>query len=91
MTVQVAKDAIEDAFAKVLGQKPKLVIVEQEGAAPVPAAAQAEVTSLAEQKQKQRSVAQNARLAMGREHPNVRAAVELLGGEIEDVKDLGEE
>jgi len=29
--------------------------------------------------------------AIGVGHPAVRAAVEVLGGEIEDVRDLGEE
>ena len=47
--------------------------------------------SVAEQKQKQRAVASESRIALAREHPAVRAAVEVLGGEIEDVRDLGEE
>jgi hypothetical protein len=51
----------------------------------------APVQSLAEQKREARSQAASARLAQGREHPNVKAAVALLGGEIEDVRDLGEE
>jgi hypothetical protein len=46
---------------------------------------------VAEQKQKQRAVASESRIALAREHPAVRAAVEVLGGEIEDVRDLGEE
>ena len=46
---------------------------------------------MAELKQKQRAAAQSSRLAEAREHPAVRAAVEVLGGEVEDVRDLGEE
>ena len=93
LTVQGTRDAIEAAFEKVLGQRPRLTLVDHEGppAAAESAPVEKPAQTLAAQKQKQRSVAQTARLAMGREHPNVRAAVELLGGEIEDVKDLGEE
>ena len=47
--------------------------------------------TVAEQKQKQRAQASGSRIAAAREHPAVRAAVEVLGGEIEDVRDLGEE
>ncbi len=76
--------AIELAFEKVLGYRAPLVIDELE--------AQAEPKkSLAQQKQTARSERSGERIAMGREHPAVKAAMELLGGEIEDVKDLGGE
>jgi DNA polymerase-3 subunit gamma/tau len=80
--VQEARAAVEGAFEKALGFRAPLQIVEQE----VPAD-----DSLAEQKQKQRAAASEGRIALAREHPAVRAAVEVLGGEIEDVRDLGEE
>ena len=76
--------AVELAFEKVLGYRAPLLIDELE--------AQAEPKqSLAQQKQTARSDRSGQRIAMGREHPAVKAAMELLGGEIEDVKDLGEE
>jgi hypothetical protein len=75
--------AVEQAFARVLGRPAKLHIE----AAP----AEAKSTSLADERQKQISERKSQRLQQGREHPAVRAAVEVLGGEIEDVRDLGEE
>ena len=72
----------EMAFEKVLGFRAKLLVIEEEGPAG---------ESVAEQKQKQRAAASSSRIAMAKEHPAVRAAVDLLGGEIEDVRDLGEE
>ncbi len=80
--VQEARSALEAAFEKALGFRAPLQIVEQE--APADA-------SLAEQKQRQRAAASESRVALAREHPAVRAAVEVLGGEIEEVRDLGEE
>ena len=80
--VQDAKAALEEAFEKALGFRAPLQIVEQE--APADA-------SVAQEKQKQRAAASGSRIAQAREHPAVRAAVEVLGGEIEDVRDLGEE
>jgi DNA polymerase-3 subunit gamma/tau len=80
--VQEARAAVEAAFEKSLGFRATLQIVEQDA----PAEA-----SVAGQKQKQRAAASESRLALAREHPAVRAAVEVLGGEIEDVRDLGEE
>jgi DNA polymerase-3 subunit gamma/tau len=80
--VQEARPAVEAAFEKALGFRVPLQIVEQD--APVE-------TSVAEQKQKLRVAASENRIALAREHPAVRAAVEVLGGEIEDVRDLGEE
>ena len=77
-----AQVAIEAAFAKALGFPAPLQVVEQEASAE---------PSVAEQKQKQRAEAQSSRIALAREHPAVRAAVEVLGGEIEEVRDLGEE
>ena len=77
---------LEGAFEQVLGRRPQISL--RELIETPEAAAQ---KSLAEQKRELRARAANARLALGREHPNVRAALELLGGEIEDVKDLGEE
>ena len=81
--VQESRAAVEAAFEKALGFRAPLQFVEQDG----PAAD----GSVAEQKQKQRVAASSSRVALAREHPAVRAAVEVLGGEIEDVRDLGEE
>ena len=78
--VQEARGAIESAFEKALGFRAPLQIVEQD--APADA-------SVAEQKQ--RAAASEGRIALARQHPAVRAAVEVLGGEIEEVRDLGEE
>jgi DNA polymerase III gamma/tau subunit len=80
--VQEARAAIEDAFEKALGFRAPLQIVEQEAA---------QDDTVAEQRKKQRAAASSGRIALAREHPAVRAAVEVLGGEIEDVRDLGEE
>jgi len=80
--VQEARGAVEAAFEKPLGFRAPLQLVEQD--APADA-------SVAQQKQKQRAAASEGRIALAREHPAVRAAVEVLGGEIEDVRDLGEE
>jgi hypothetical protein len=77
-----SRAAIEAAFEKALGFRAPLQLVEQDA----PAEA-----SVAEQKKKQRAAASSSRVALAREHPAVRAAVEVLGGEIEDVRDLGEE
>ena len=77
-----ARPAVEAAIEKALGFRAPLQIVEQEAPAD---------TSVAEQKQKLRVAASESRIALAREHPAVRAAVEVLGGEIEDVRDLGEE
>jgi DNA polymerase III subunit gamma/tau len=80
--VQEARAAVESAFEKALGFRAPLQIGEQDAPAD---------DSVAEQKQKQRAAASEGRIALAREHPAVRAAVEVLGGEIEDVRDLGEE
>jgi DNA polymerase III subunit gamma/tau len=80
--VQEARPAIEAAFEKALGFRAPLQLVEQD--AP-------EGGSVADEKQKLRTRASSSRLAQAREHPAVRAAVDVLGGEIEDVRDLGEE
>ncbi len=83
--------ALESAFERVLGMKVPLLIKEHEPA-PTPAGeAASALRSVAAQKLQARSQAAASRLGMGREHPNVKAALEVLGGEIEDVKDLGEE
>jgi DNA polymerase III gamma/tau subunit len=79
--VAEVKADIEAVFERALGYRAPLQLVEQEP----------EGATVAEEKQKQRSAAQTGRLTLGREHPAVRSAVELLGGEIEDVRDLGEE
>jgi DNA polymerase-3 subunit gamma/tau len=80
--VQEARSAVEAAFEKALGFRAPLQIVEQDAPAD---------DSVAEQKQKLRAAASESRIALARQHPAVRAAVEVLGGEIEDVRDLGEE
>jgi DNA polymerase-3 subunit gamma/tau len=72
----------ETAFEKVLGFRAPLIVIEEDVQGG---------ESLAEQKQKQRAAASSSRIALAKEHPAVRAAVEVLGGEIEDVRDLGEE
>ncbi|HEX4384301.1 MAG TPA: hypothetical protein VH083_15175, partial [Myxococcales bacterium] len=72
----------EMAFEKILGFRAPLIVSEEETQAG---------ESVAEQKQKQRAAASSSRIALAKEHPAVRAAVDLLGGEIEDVRDLGEE
>jgi len=77
---------LEQAFEKTLGAKPQIQIREQ-----IESAEGAAQKSLAEQKKEMRTRASSARIALGREHPNVRAAVEMFGGDIEDVRDLGEE
>ncbi|MFL5313025.1 MAG: DNA polymerase III subunit gamma/tau [Myxococcales bacterium] len=74
--------AVEAAFARALGAKAALRIEQ---------APEAPQDSLHDEKERARKDHEIKRLQAGREHPAVRAAVELLGGEIEDVKDLGEE
>jgi DNA polymerase-3 subunit gamma/tau len=74
--------AVETAFAAALGRKVTLKIEQ------APEAPQA---SLHDEKERARKERQSQRLEAGREHPAVRSAVEVLGGEIEDVRDLGEE
>ncbi|HEX9574254.1 MAG TPA: hypothetical protein VF994_09170, partial [Myxococcales bacterium] len=74
--------AVEAAFARALGTKAALRIEQ------APEAPQA---SLHDEKERTRKERKAQRLQAGREHPAVRAAVEVLGGEIEDVRDLGEE
>jgi hypothetical protein len=78
-----SRRGVEAAFAGVLGSAVKLVIEK------LPA--EAAVESLAEEKERAKGERKGKRLQQGREHPAVRAAVEVLGGEIEDVRDLGEE
>jgi DNA polymerase III subunit gamma/tau len=77
-----ARAAVEGTFARALGTKVALRIER------VPDAPQ---KSLHDEKERVRKEQKVQRLQAGREHPAVRAAVELLGGEIEDVRDLGEE
>jgi DNA polymerase-3 subunit gamma/tau len=74
--------AVEAAFARALGTKAALRI---EQAPETPHA------SLHDEKERARKERRVQRLQSGRDHPAVRAAVEVLGGEIEDVRDLGEE
>ena len=74
--------AVEAAFARALGAKAALRIEQ------APETAQASLHDEKERARKERKV---QRLQSGRDHPAVRAAVEVLGGEIEDVRDLGEE
>jgi DNA polymerase III subunit gamma/tau len=91
------RQTLEAAFERVLGRRPEIKVGEAPAEAPAgsrngagpgddPAGA-----TLAEQKERARSRSSAARVAIGREHPTVRSVVELLGGEIEDVRDLGEE
>ena len=74
--------AVEAAFARALGSKAALRIEQ---------APEAPQTSLHDEKERVRKEQKAKRLQAAREHPSIRAAVELLGGEIEDVLDLGEE
>jgi hypothetical protein len=85
------RPALESAFERVLGMKVPLIVREQEAAPTVAGEVASAQKSVAEQRLQARSQAAASRLGMGREHPNVKAALELLGGEIEDVRDLGEE
>jgi DNA polymerase III gamma/tau subunit len=78
-----SRRGVEAVFAGVLGSPVKLVVER------VPA--EAAVESVAEEKERAKGERKGKRLQQGREHPAVRAAVEVLGGEIEDVRDLGEE
>src|SRR4051812_38795284 len=80
--VQEQRAAVEDAFEKALGFRAPLQLAEQDAAPDA---------SVAEQKKQQRAAASSSRIALAKEHPAVRAAVEVLGGEIEEVRDLGEE
>jgi DNA polymerase III subunit gamma/tau len=82
LTDREAKSACEAAFEKVLGYRAPLIVIEEDVQGG---------ESVAEQKQQQRAAASSSRIALAKEHPAVRAAVEVLGGEIEDVRDLGEE
>jgi len=75
------KADIEGVFEKALGYRAPLQLVEQEAAN----------GTVAAENQQKRAQAQSGRITQGREHPAVKSAVELLGGEIEDVRDLGEE
>jgi DNA polymerase-3 subunit gamma/tau len=76
------RSAVEAAFGRALGSKVELRIEQ---------APEAPRASLHDEKERARQDSKVRRLQAGREHPSVRAAVELLGGEIEDVRDLGEE
>jgi len=78
-----SRRAVEEIFSGVLGSPVKLVVEKL--------SAESGGKSLAEEKERQRGQQKGRRLQQGREHPSVRAAVEVLGGEIEDVRDLGEE
>src|SRR4051812_41062519 len=78
-----SRRAVEAAFATVLGGPVKLLVEKLPTESPV--------QSLAEEKERAKGERKGRRLQQGREHPAVRAAVEVLGGEIEDVRDLGEE
>jgi hypothetical protein len=75
--------AVEEIFSGLLGSPVKLVVEKL--------AAESGGQSVAEEKERKRGEQKGRRLQQGREHPSVRAAVEVLGGEIEDVRDLGEE
>ena len=74
--------AVEAAFARALGTKAALRIEQ---------APETSHASLHDEKERARKERRVQRLQSGRDHPAVRAAVEVLGGEIEDVRDLGEE
>ena len=76
------RTAVEAAFSRALGGKVSLRIQQAPETAP---------SSLHDEKERARSEGRGRRLTAGREHPAVRSAVELLGGEVEDVRDLGEE
>jgi hypothetical protein len=88
--------SLELCFERVLGKRAPLVIKDP-SEVKLPPRSDASglggsevLQSVADQKRELREKASSARLAQGRAHPAVRAAVDLLGGEIEDVKDLGE-
>jgi hypothetical protein len=92
LTDRENRAALEAAFERVIGSRPAVRLVEREGVPEAGAsAAGAGRQSVAEQREEARTKAAAARVQQGREHPNVLAAVALLGGEIEDVRDLGED
>ncbi|MFL5372384.1 MAG: DNA polymerase III subunit gamma/tau [Myxococcales bacterium] len=78
-----SRRGVEEIFSGVLGSPVKLVVEK------LPAESGGQ--SLAEEKERKKGEQKGRRLQQGREHPSVRATVEVLGGEIEDVRDLGEE
>ncbi|HEX9579251.1 MAG TPA: DNA polymerase III subunit gamma/tau, partial [Myxococcales bacterium] len=71
--ISEVKADIEAVFEKALGYRAPLQIAEQEAAN----------GTIAEENQQKRAQAQSGRIAQAREHPAVKSAVELLGGEIE--------
>ncbi len=87
------REAVAAAFERVLGRKVQLQIAELTASESAPAVANAApaTASMADQREQAKKKRSEERKSMGREHPSVRAAVELLGGELEDIKDLGEE
>jgi DNA polymerase-3 subunit gamma/tau len=82
-SVTTDRQTLEGLLGELLQTPTKVRIVELqsgEGAA---------VASLAESNDKAAKEARDARLRAGREHPAVLRAVQMLGAEIEEVKDLG--
>jgi DNA polymerase III subunit gamma/tau len=78
-----SRRSVEQIFSSTLGSPTKLVIEKL--------AAESPAQSVADDREHERGEQKGRRLQQGREHPAVRATVEVLGGEIEDVRDLGEE
>jgi len=71
----------EEVLGRALGRKVRLeVVISADGG-----------SSVAQQREKARAERAEGRKAAVRDHPAVRAAVDVLGGEIEEVKDLGQE
>ena len=81
--VTTDRATVESILAELLSAPTRLRVVElQAGEA-------AAVASLAESNDKAAREAREQRLRVGREHAAVQRAVQLLGAEIEEVKDLG--
>ncbi len=81
--VRTEKGSLENVLTELLQAPTRLKIVE------LSASDGPSVASLAETNDRQDREAREARLRGGREHPAILRAVAVLGGEIEDVRDLG--
>jgi hypothetical protein len=74
--------AAEALLSEVAGEPVRVKVLELE------AGAAQQVSSMAESADRAEREAREARLKAGREHPEIVAIVELLGGEVEEVRDL---
>lgn len=79
------RESLERLLGETLGRPIRLKVIELDGGD------SAGVSTLAETLDRADREAREARLREGREHPAIRLACELLGAEVEDVRDLGEQ